>query len=135
MSTVRHLSVLCTHLSPSELLLLAHCGLLEHLFSTLHQPHSRPPSVMQVLQSVKLEHSSTGRRCTWVGKGQNRVKSRSAACETNGCQYAIVRLNLFTYFIFSECIHIVRSNSVRQSIHFLRGQGPSALWGWVGGIV
>ena len=67
MSTVRHLSVVWTHLRPSELLLLAHCGLREHLFSTLHQPHNRPPLVMQALQSVKLEHSSTGRRWTWGG--------------------------------------------------------------------
>ena len=65
MFTVRHLSVVWTHLRPSELLLLAHCGLLEHLFSTLHQPHSRPPFVMQALQAVKLEHSSTGRRWTF----------------------------------------------------------------------
>ena len=66
MSTVRHLSVVWTHLRPSELLLLVHCGLLEHLFSTLHQPHNRPPFVMQALQSVKLEHSSTGRRWTFT---------------------------------------------------------------------
>ena len=67
MSTVRHLSGVWTHLRPSELLLLAHCGLRERLFSTLHQPHNRPPLVMQALQSVKLEHSSTGRRWTWGG--------------------------------------------------------------------
>ena len=67
MSTVRHLSGVWTNLRPSELLLLAHCGLREHLFSTLHQPHNSPPLMMQALQSVKLEHSSTGRRWTWGG--------------------------------------------------------------------
>ena len=78
MSTVRHLSGVWTHLRPSELLLLAHCSLLEHLFSTLHQPHNRPPPlVMQALQSVKLEHSSTGRQWTWGGdRGMGKDEDR-----------------------------------------------------------
>ena len=88
MSTVRHLSVVWTHLRPSELLLLAHCGLLEHLFSTLHQPHNRPPFVMQAPQSVKLEHSSTGRRWTLRGlevKGEKDRKGSREDCFANAC--------------------------------------------------
>ena len=118
MSTVRHLSVVWTHLRPSELLLLAHCGLLEHLFSTLHQPHSRPPFVMQALQSVKLEHSSTGRRWT-LGRGveEGWRKTDVKACVLcwntallvnvlNTCIRA-KNIHASTYFIFSECIDIV----------------------------
>ena len=86
MSTVRHLSVVWTHLRPSELLLLAHCGLLEHLFSTVHQPHSRPPFVMQALQSVKLEHSSTGRRWTLETRGMEEGWRKK---EVKACVYCV----------------------------------------------
>ena len=74
--------------------------------------------MMQALQSVKLEHSSTGRRCT-LGKGveegwsKRDVKACVLCWKTallvnvlNTCIRA-KNIHAYTYCIFSECIDIV----------------------------
>ena len=56
--TTRHCPVSWTHL-PGELL-SAHIDDLEHLFSTVHQPHNTLALLTQDAQLVKVLHSSTG---------------------------------------------------------------------------
>lgn len=59
-----HCSELTTHLLSSEL--LSHWDLREHLFSTVHQPHSgNEPSPVHSSHVLASEHVSSGCRNTW----------------------------------------------------------------------